>query len=383
MAGYKVISSDDHVYEPADLWTSRIGANFGDQCPRVVREEGADWWYCDGEKILGFEGGGEQLGWRFTTPEKLSRGGRSEDVRPGAYLPEDRVKDMAVDGVEGEVIYPTVGVALGRVEDARLMNAVCGAYNDWMAEFCKPFPHMLKGIAMLNLSSVPVAVKEMERCANLGLAGALIPVYPPEELGYDSPEYEPLWAAAQDLRMPLSLHINTRLLIINSRYRGGHGQGPSGPVPETPSFRANVDHWVRMSFANMIFSGVFERYPKLTVGSVEMELSWAAHFLERMDFIYTQRAVPGTWYRFREGVVPSDYFHSNGFISFQQDAAGVRLRDFIGVDNLLWGSDYPHPESTFPETQQILTDILAGCSEEETTKIVRDNTARVYGFNGP
>ena len=183
--------------------------------------------------------------------------------------------------------------------------------------------------------------------------------------------------------MPLSLHINTRLLIINSRYRGGHGQGPSGPVPETPSFRANVDHWVPMSFANMIFSGVFERYPKLTVGSVEMELSWAAHFLERMDFIYTQRAVPGTWYRFREGVVPSDYFHSNGFISFQQDAAGVRLRDFIGVDNLLWGSDYPHPESTFPETQQILTDILAGCSEEETTKIVRDNTARVYGFNGP
>jgi predicted TIM-barrel fold metal-dependent hydrolase len=383
MVNYKVISSDDHVYEPADLWTGRIGAKFGDQCPRVIREEGADWWYCDGEKILSCEGGGEQLGLRFTAPEKLSRGGVSEDVRPGAYLPEDRIKDMDIDGLEGTVIYPTIGVALGRVEDATLMSAICGAYNDWMAEFCKPFPHILKGIAMLNMSSVPVAVKEMERCANLGLAGALIPVYPPEERGYDSPEYEPLWAAAQDLGMPLSLHINTRLLLINSGYQGGHAHELSGEIRETASFRSNVDHWVRMSFANMIFSGVFERYPKLTVGSIEMDLSWAAHFLEKMDFIYTQRAIPEHWYSFMEGALPSDYFHRNGFISFQEDAAGVRLRDLIGVDNLLWGSDYPHPESTFPETQQILKNILAGCSEEDTTKIVRDNTARVYGFNSP
>ena len=382
MAGYKVISSDDHVYEPADLWTSRIGAKFGDRCPRVVREDGQDWWYCDGEKILGFEGGGEQLGWRFTTPEKLTRGGRSENVRPGAYIPEERVKDMDADEVEGEVIYPTVGVALSRVQDTELMNAICRSYNDWMAEFCQPFPHRLKGIGMLNLERVQVAIKEMERCAKLGLAGAMIPVYPPEERGYDSLEYEPLWAAAQDLKMPISLHINTRLLIINSRYLGGHRLEHTGPVPETAPFRANVDHWVRMSFANMIFSGVFERYPKLTVGSIEMELSWAAHFLERMDYIYSQRAFPADWHRFEEGILPSYYFHRNMFISFQQDAAGVRIRDLIGVDNLLWGSDYPHPESTFPETQQILKNILAGCSEEETAKIARENTARIYSFNG-
>ena len=382
MASYKVISSDDHVYEPPDLWTSRIGARFGDRCPQVVREEGEDWWYCDGEKILGFEGGGEQLGWRFTKPEKLTRGGKSEDVRPGAYLPEERIKDMDADGVEGEVIYPTVGVALSRVQDTELMNAICSAYNDWMAEFCQPFPHRLKGIGMLNLESVQVAIKEMERCANLGLAGAMIPVYPPEERGYDSPVYDPLWAAAQDLKMPLSLHINTRLLINNSRYMGGHARVQSGPAPETAPFRANVDHWVRMSFANMIFSGVFERYSKLTVGSIEMELSWAAHFLERMDYIYSQRAFPADWHRFDEGILPSDYFHRNGFISFQQDAAGVRLRDLIGVENLLWGSDYPHPESTFPETQQILKNILGDCSEEERAKIARDNTARIYGFNG-
>ena len=382
MTSNKVISSDDHVYEPPDLWTSRIGAKFGDRCPRVVREEGEDWWYCDGEKILGFEGGGEQLGWRFTKPEKLTRGGKSEDVRPGAYLPEERIKDMDADGVEGEVIYPTVGVALSRVQDTELMSAICSAYNDWMAEFCRPFPHRLKGIGLLNLESVQVAIKEMERCANLGLAGAMIPVYPPEERGYDSPEYDPLWAAAQDLKMPISLHINTRLLINNSRYMGGHAQVQSSPAPETAPFRANVDHWVRMSFANMIFSGVFERYPKLTVGSIEMELSWAAHFLERMDYIYSERAFPADWHRFEEGILPSDYFHRNMFISFQQDAAGVRLRDLIGVDNLLWGSDYPHPESTFPETQQILKNILGDCSEEERAKIARENTARIYGFNG-
>ena len=319
MDSYKVISSDDHVYEPSDLWTSRIGAKFGDRCPQVVREEGEDWWYCGGEKILGFEGGGEQLGWRFTAPEKLSRGGRTENVRPGAYLPGERVEDMDADGVEGEVIYPTVGVALSRVQDTELMNTICGAYNDWMAEFCNPFPNRLKGIAMLNLDSVDLAINEMERCAKLGLAGAMLPVYPPEEWGYDSPEYEPLWAAAQDLQMPLSLHINTR-------YLGGHGNRRGGPVPETAAFRANVDHWVRMSFSNM---------------------------------------------------------HRNGFISFQQDAAGVRASRPYRRGKPAVGLRLPSPGVHFPETQQILKSILEGCSEEEKSKIARENTARIYRFNGP
>jgi predicted TIM-barrel fold metal-dependent hydrolase len=131
----------------------------------------------------------------------------------------------------------------------------------------------------------------------------------------------------------------------------------------------------------MIFSGVFERYPKLQVGSIEMELSWVPHFMDRMDYAYTQRPHGDRWYTFKEDALPSDYFHHNVFLGFQEDAVGIRLRDIIGVDNLQWGSDYPHMESTFPRSREILDELLADCSEEEKVKIVGGNTARVYGLD--
>ena len=245
--------------------------------------------------------------------------------------------------------------------------------NDWLAEFCKPFPRRIKGIAMLNLDDVQSGVKELERCAKMGLAGAMITIYPPEERAYDSPEYEPLWAAAQDLGMPLSLHISTN--------RPGPGQQFSDTDIIKPSFLCNVDHWARMSLANIIFSGVFERYPKLQVGSVEQELSWVPHFVDRMDYTYTQRVQIDPWYRFKEDTLPSDYFHRNVFLGFQEDGLGIRLRDVIGVDSLLWGSDYPHHESTFPRSRQILEEILVDCTEEEKAKIAGGNAARVYNLD--
>ena len=145
-----------------------------------------------------------------------------------------------------------------------------------------------------------------------------------------------------------------------------------------PAQFTNVDHWVRMSLAHMIFSGVFERYPKLQVGSIEMELSWVPHFLDRLDYNYTQRPKAGKWHTFKEDMMPSDYFHRNVFLGFQEDSLGIELRRIIGVDNLMWGSDYPHRESTFPYSRQVLEEILADCSEEEKTKIVGGNAERVY-----
>ena len=133
-----------------------------------------------------------------------------------------------------------------------------------------------------------------------------------------------------------------------------------------------------MSIADMIFAGVFERYPTLQVGSVEMELAWVPHFLERMDYTYTQRAQIGSWYRSKEDMLPSDYFHRNVFLSFQDDPLGIKMREIIGVDSLLWGSDYPHQESTFPRSREILGEILADCTEDEKARIVGANAARIY-----
>ncbi len=376
MGGYKIISSDSHVFEPADLWTSRVEAKFKDRAPHIVRreEDNTDWWVCDGVKGLSGGSGGSQAGKRFVPEERdsLTFGDTMENVRPGAYIPEEHLKDLDLDGIDGDVLYPTQGLFLYSIPDSGLLTALCKTYNDWIAEFCVPFPQRIKGIAMINVDDVTESVREMTRCAKLGLSGALVTVYPLEERAYDSPEYEPLWAAAQDLALPLSLHIATN--------RPAPG-APFVDLETVPTaFLTNVDHWVRMSLANMIFSGVFERYPKLQVGSVEQELSWAPHFMERMDYNFIQRPATGGRRKFKEDMLPSDYFRRNVFLSFQEDALGIRDRHLIGVDNILWGSDYPHPECTFPRSREVLATVLADCTEAEKIKIVGGNAARIYHF---
>ena len=370
MTDYRVISSDSHVVEPPELWTARAEPELRHRVPQLVRTHGGDWWFCDG--IQGSPAAtGSMAGVRFDQPEKLSMTDTFKNVRPGAYIPEEHVKDMAIDGVDVGVIYPSAGLMLFSVPDTELVTAVFGIYNDWLAEFCGAFPDQLKGIGMVNVDDASDGVKELERCETIGLVGAMITVYPPADRAYDLPEYEPLWAAAEGMGMPLSFHSGTNR-------RRGSGEIFEGTDRVKPSWVCNLDYWVRMSLTNMLFSGVFERYPKLQVGSIEMELSWAPHFLDRMDTLYTQKTPEFARYRFKEDMLPSDYFHRNVFLGFQEDPFGIKNRDIIGVDNLMWGSDYPHQESTFPKSREILEEILWDCSEEEKAKIAGGNAARVY-----
>ena len=369
MASYRVISSDSHVTEPEDLWTSRSDSKIKDRVPHIERSENGDQWFCDGLKVCAVSVG-TQVGVRFEKPETLRRKARTEEMRPGGYIPEEHVKDLDIDGVDVSIVYPTVGLTLYWVPDSELLTSNRRSYNDWVGDFCSAVPKRLKGIAMLNADDVGDCVKELERCAKLGFVGAMIAVYPLPGRSYDQPIYEPLWAAAQDLGMPISLHAATN--------RAGEDQQFADLETIRPSYLTMMSHWAAMSLGDIIFSGAFERYPKLYVGSVEHELSWVPHFLDRMDYTYTQRAMNFAPYRFKGDVLPSDFFHSNVFIGFQEDALGIRLRDVIGVDTLMWGSDYPHGDSTFPRSRQILQHILADCTEEEKARIVGGNAARVY-----
>ena len=375
MADYRIISSDDHVFERPDLWTDRVQPKFRDRAPHVVRlDDGNDWWFTDGVRGTGHFAGGSQAGTRFDEPEKLSVNGTVDDVRPGGYIPEEHVKDMDLDGIDVSVLYPSVGLQLyATVPDSELFRDLCRVYNDWLAEFCGAYPKRLKGVCMLDVEDVGLAVKELERCANKGFVGAMITCYPLEDRQYNLPMYEPLWAAAQDLEMPLSLHFTTN--------RPGHGQQLMDIANAELSWLTNIDHWTRMSLGHMIYSGVFERYPKLYAGAIETELTWAPHFVDRMDYNYTQRGIGDDSYRFKEDMLPSDYFHRNVFLGFQEDALGIKLREFIGVDKLLWGSDYPHQEGTFPYSQQVLEEILSDCTEEEKAKIAGGNALRIYRVN--
>jgi predicted TIM-barrel fold metal-dependent hydrolase len=367
-----ILSSDSHVFEPPDLWTQGIDKAFRSRAPRMVRMGDVDHLVIeDGRTIAGI-GLISNAGTRYEAPEQIADHGRFEDVHQGGYDPAQHLKDMVIDGVHGEVLYPSQGLFYYKVADPQLFSAICRAYNDWLAEFCSVDPQRLKPIAMLNVDDVGDAVGELERTAKLGFAGAMITEYPLEDQRYDQPAYEPLWAAAAGLGMPLSLHTATRRLRTDSAL--------GDRSVRDASRRATKAFLPALSMCDMIFAGVFERHPELRLAIVEFELSWVPYVLTQMDYTYRERNQEAL-YRFKGEALPSDFFARNVSLSFQEDDVGIRLRHRIGVDGMMWGSDYPHSESTFPRSRQVLDEILQGVPEDERAKIVCHNAARLYGFD--
>src|SRR5215469_4446748 len=182
-----VLSSDSHVFEPPDLWQTRIDRAFRDRAPRIERIDGGDYVVVEANQILSGIGLISNAGARFEAPETISPQGRFEDVQRGGYDPEQHLKDMALDGVAGEVLYPSQGLFYFKVAGTPLMSAIFRAYNDWLAEFCRTDPARLKGIAMINPDDVEDGLRELERAARLALAGAMITEYPAEARCYDQP----------------------------------------------------------------------------------------------------------------------------------------------------------------------------------------------------
>ena len=371
----RLISSDDHVIEPPALWTARVAEGERERVPHVRRVDGVDRWVVDGRATVSFAGG-MNTGQRFEDPTKLRTDGTFDEVREGAYVSDVHMADNLADGVIGAVLYPTLGLTMFRaIKAGAELDYVFSIYNDWMADFCSGSGGRLKGVAMVNLDDPEVAVAELTRARQLGLSGALIPTAMPPAIGYGDPRYDRVWAAAQDLAMPLSLHLGA------VRY-GAVGAGEDfDTATVSRTFFVTVDYWVKASLADIIFAGVFERYPRLRVGSVEHELGWIPFFLRTMDYTYTERQGNHLFPRLANGAMPSDHFRSNVFCSFQEDGLGIQHRHEIGIDNMMFGSDYPHTESTFPKSREIMAERLAGVPADEQLKIVYDNARKLYDFD--
>jgi len=322
----------------------------------------------DGRRSLSFAGGA-QAGDRFERPRELRTTARFEEVRAGSYLPDEHLRDNENDGVMGSVLYPTEGLQLYQIADSVLFAAICRSYNDWVAEFCQAAPARLKGVAMIPLDDVDEGIAEMRRARNLGLSGALIPTAQRPEARYDDPVYEPLWSAAEEMDVPLSMHLGANRIPFDHEIQNIR-----------PSYFTTVDYWVKMSLTDIIFAGVFDRHPRLKIGCIEHELGWIPHFLDRMDYTYTQRQDNRSYHSFRNGALPSDVFRTHIFCSFQDDALGITERHTIGVEGLTWGSDYPHTESTFPRSREIMSERLKDLPPDEQDMIVCGNVRRIYGF---
>ena len=379
MINYKIISGDTHIVEPPDLYTSRMTGKCRDRAPYIKRQktpEGkeSDAWFL-GETQIVTLGALTQAGRRFDDPEKIDFVGIWEDVREGAYQPDAMLKELEFDGIWGAIIQPSQGLFWYHIEDSELLSGLCQAYNDWIADFCKAHPDRLKGIGMLNVDNVPEACAELERSAKLGLSGMFIPVTPIPGQPYRDPMYNQLWATAADLGIPLLMHLATQRANVP-----GCEISVSFKTFTAAGLRPTQDYWVRYALTDMIFAGVFEHHPHLCVGSVEHEASWVPHWLKQMDYTYKERPVY-RGYQSKEGLLPSDYWRRNLFAVFQEDDVVVQLRHRIGIDNLMWGNDFPHSESTWPKSRDFLSNMFTGVPEADLRKLTCYNAARVFHFS--
>ncbi len=362
MVSYDVVSADSHVYEPPDLWSRYIDPAFRSRAPHFVRQDGADLFVVDGfaPKFIGVQA---SAGLRS---EELRRDGRHDQGRRGGWDPHARVKDMDTDGVAAEVLYPTLALGLYRIKDVDYQLACMRAYNDWLADHCAAYPDRIVGVGLVPLADVEAGVAELRRLRDRGLRGAAITSMPRVDQPFHDPRYDPFWAEAQALDVPISLHVF-------SEDREGMQAG---------------DFIVRYSFApariqetlaTFISFGVLERFPKLQLISVENDIGWAGTYLARLDHAF-ERHRHWTGSGTRLTMRPSDYFRRQVFLTFMVDKAGVDNRAHVGIDNIMWASDYPHPDSTWPDSQKFIEMQFAGVPAAERRKIVAENACRLYGL---
>jgi len=269
--------------------------------------------------------------------------------------------------VQAEVIYTSMGMPLYGLDDVDLRTACFRAYNDWAVEYCSHNPKRLMPLGLITLEDIAAGVQELQRIAKQGMKGAMIWAEPPDDRPYSHADYEPFWAAAQDLNMPLSLHILTA--------RGGTGANQAGR--NFLLSLANLHHQIERSISVLVFGGVLEKFPRLKIVSAENDVGWMAYFMYRLDTVQHRLGALGG---LKLPERASEYIKRQVYATFIADPVFVDSLHRYGPDNIMWSSDYPHTAATFPRSQEIVAKRFSSLPEEQRRKIVHDTAAKVYGL---
>ena len=290
--------------------------------------------------------------------------------RAGEYDPHERLKDMDLDGVEAEVLYSDVeaGMSFASLQDGGRLAAF-QAFNDAALDFASVDSKRLLVVYLVPIIDIDEAVAEVGRLAANGARAFMLPLYPTDHglPPYFDPHYDPLWGAIQETGIPISQHVGaTDALWQILRYDTTPAKGIFQSLP--PMFMSEV-------LANWIVGGVFQRFPGLRVVMVEAGLGWIPFFLGRLD---TMKHRHGWDHYGMLEELPSFYWHRNMAATFEEDTFGVSQRHHLGVDNLLWATDYPHPDSTWPESQRVLETHFHDVPQDEARRIIGGNAARIY-----
>jgi predicted TIM-barrel fold metal-dependent hydrolase len=362
---YPVISADSHVTEPAGTYIDYIDRAFLDRAPRLVDtgDEG-DVFVVDGFKKPVVLGTAAAAG---KPPDQIRmRGDHFEDLHRGGWDPVARLGDQDRDGVAAEVIYPTVGMILCNHRDGDYKRACFQAYNRWIAEFSSHAPPRLLGVGQTAMRSPEEGIADLEEIKALGLRGVMMPGLPAGEDDYDSPAYDEFWDAAVEAGLPLSFHILTT--------RAEHTRGP-----KMNTF-LSVVRGCQDIMGMLVLGGVFERHPQLKVVCVEADAGWVPHFMYRMDHAYKRHRY---WLPAGQELtrMPSEWFAENIYTTFQDDWTAFRFVDAMNWRHLLWANDFPHSDSTWPWSQEMLAEHTAGLTAEQRQAILCTNTADLYGID--
>lgn len=374
---YFVVSADSHVNEPFDLWLKNIDPKFRDRVPRVVVDEKGKKWFT----VEGFRSSLIREAPRDTqVPVDEFKARNADGERPeldrtkGAMFQQrgaptaERYDDMDYDGVDAEIMFPNKGLANWSSPDPEHNTAMCRVWNDWAYEMfgksTRSFP-----VACIAPADVNNAVKEIERVAAQGFHGVAMPPLIPGK-GYNLPEFHPIWAALSEAGLPVCFHAGTGK---DPRTASGHG----GAII---NYVVHAMNTVLEPVVQLCSSGVFELYPKLKFATIEAGAGWVPYALWAMDQGFDKHAF---WVSPKLKEKPSTYFHQHGHASFQEDPVGIECRDRVGIDNLLWGNDYPHLEGSWPYSEQVTTRMLEGLAPIEKKKILGLNSAKLFNIEVP
>ena len=349
---YNVIDADGHILEPLDLWDKYIDRKFRDRAPKVVKAENGKERLVIEEHAVGDSRIGigriGAVGARQGVVEADTMA--YKDGKPGGFDPHKRIPDMDADGIDAVFLYPSLGLFSGAIRDPELAAAVCRAYNRWLADYCKPYPDRLFGVAMLPMQSIDLAIAEMRFARKeLGFRGGFLRPNPYNNKMIHHPDYEPFWAAAEDLDFSIGFH-----------------EGASSGMPTVGIDRFEgrgaqhiISHTMEMMLACMsvIWGGVCERHPKIRIAFLESGGGWIAPWLDRMDRHFDDQGFNDSGLKTR----PSELFLRNCWISFEPVEGSLKvLADYIGPNKILWATDYPHSDGFFPGAPKMMLDRLEG-----------------------
>ncbi len=366
-----IISADSHIVEPPNCYTDYIDPKYRDQAPRVVRHDvRGDQFVVPGMKPITLS-----LTAAAGIPaEELRESGRTfEERHDSGHNPETRAADQDRDGIAGEIIYPTVGMLLCNHKDADYKQACFEAYNRWIADYCAYDSTRLFGLGQTAALDVDRAIADLEAMKEAGLRGVMMPGYPGDAYNgntpdYDDPYWDPFYRASIALQMPIGFHI---LTTGNQRHRG----------PKAASFmsliRGNQD-----VVAMMVLGGVFERHPDLVIACTEADAGWVPHFMYRMDHAVKRHHAWMTSANLSR--LPSEYCLDNVRLTFQDDWVAFkmcRLDDTPIHKMLMWANDFPHSDSTWPWSQEMLAEHTAILTDDEKRAILHDNVAALYNLD--